>query len=279
MVEEVETLLKNSAAEQVSSPRTVLVHCWRGGMRSSAVAWLLDLYGFKVYTLIGGYKKFRRYVLDTFELPFDLELLGGYTGSGKTMVLSALKDAGESVVCLETLARHKGSAFGNIERHPQPTQEMFENMLAKELRSISQSKNPVWVEDESQRIGLVNIPSAFWKTMRKSPVRFLDIPFEARLEYITREYGSLDPEKLVEAIGRISEKLGHLNAKTAILLLKEGKITESFEILLKYYDKHYLKALHNREGINSLLNTVESNTVTTENASLLETKINLDRLR
>lgn len=263
MVEEAEQLSSNS--------KTVLVHCWRGGMRSAGVAWLLDLYGFKVFTLVGGYKKYRNYVLDTFRLPFQFSILGGYTGSGKTELLKALKERGEKVIDLEGIANHKGSAFGNIGMPPQPGQEMFENLLAKELRKslVSRPESPVWLEDESQRIGLVNIPGELWKTMRQSPVYFLDIPFEERLKHIVQEYGQLDPEKLADAIGRISQKLGNLNAKTAILLLNEGKITESFDILLKYYDKHYFKSLHNREGINSLLQTVDCKSVTPENADQL----------
>lgn len=263
MVEEAEQLSSNS--------KTVLVHCWRGGMRSAGVAWLLDLYGFKVFTLVGGYKKYRNYVLDTFRLPFQFSILGGYTGSGKTELLKALKERGEKVIDLEGIANHKGSAFGNIGMPPQPGQEMFENLLSKELRKslVSQPESPVWLEDESQRIGLVNIPGELWKTMRQSPVYFLDIPFEERLKHIVQEYGQLDPEKLADAIGRISQKLGNLNAKTAILLLNEGKITESFDILLKYYDKHYFKSLHNREGINSLLQTVDCKSVTPENADQL----------
>lgn len=263
MVEEAEQLSSNS--------KTVLVHCWRGGMRSAGVAWLLDLYGFKVFTLAGGYKKYRNYVLDTFRLPFQFNILGGYTGSGKTELLKALKERGEKVIDLEGIANHKGSAFGNIGMPPQPGQEMFENLLAKELRKslVSRPESPVWLEDESQRIGQVNIPGDLWKTMRQSPVYFLDIPFEERLKHIVQEYGQLDPEKLADAIGRISQKLGNLNAKTAILLLNEGKITESFDILLKYYDKHYFKSLHNREGINSLLQTVDCKSVTPENADQL----------
>ena len=263
MVEEVEQLSSNS--------KTVLVHCWRGGMRSAGVAWLLDLYGFKVFTLAGGYKKYRNYVLDTFRLPFQFNILGGYTGSGKTELLKALKERGEKVIDLEGIANHKGSAFGNIGMPPQPGQEMFENLLSKELRKslVSQPESPVWLEDESQRIGLVNIPGELWKTMRQSPVYFLDIPFEERLKHIVQEYGQLAPEKLADAIGRISQKLGNLNAKTAILLLNEGKITESFDILLKYYDMHYFKSLHNREGINSLLQTVDCKSVTPENADQL----------
>jgi tRNA 2-selenouridine synthase len=291
MVEEAETLtvgrepMAEVAVNGHRKTNNVLLYCWRGGMRSAGVAWLLDLYGFKVYTLIGGYKKFRNYVLDTFKLPFCFNILGGYTGSGKTGLLKALQQKGESVIDLEGFANHKGSAFGNIGMPAQPTQEMFENLLATELRkSIVNSEwsiknnsdspltihhSPIWLEDESQRIGLINIPNDLWKNMRQSAIYFLDIPFEERLKHIVQEYGGLEQEKVIDAITRISQKLGNLNAKTAILLLKEGKITESFDILLKYYDKLYFKSLHNREGINSLLHTVECKSITSENTSLL----------
>jgi tRNA 2-selenouridine synthase len=249
-------------------------------MRSGAVSWLLDLYGFKVYTLIGGYKKFRNHVLDNFKKPYHFNIIGGYTGSGKTELLKSLKEKGEKVIDLEGIALHKGSAFGAIGLPPQPTQEMFENLLSNELSAISSkgglltpdSRLPtgyIWLEDESQRIGLVNIPSDIWKNMRSSKIWFLDIPFEERLKHIVPEYGTLDHEKLIAAIERISQKLGHLNAKTAILLLKEGKITESFEILLKYYDKFYFRSLHNREGLEALLHTVNCKSVSTENADIL----------
>ena len=257
---------------QNSKSKILLVHCWRGGMRSSAIAWLLDLYGFKIYTLTGGYKKFRNLVLDTFRGPYDFKVLGGFTGSGKTELLKELKRIGEPVIDLEAIANHKGSAFGNIGLAPQPSQEMFENLLSCELRAVSYehtSLRSVWMEDEAQRIGLVNIPHELWKTMRQSPVYFLDIPFEERLGYIVKEYGDLDREKMLNAIERIREKLGGLNAKTASQLLNEGNTLESFRILLKYYDKFYLKALHNRENVNSLLHSVECKSITSENASQL----------
>ncbi|RYY95648.1 MAG: tRNA 2-selenouridine(34) synthase MnmH, partial [Chitinophagaceae bacterium] len=128
--------VERAARERDLGPKPVLcIYCWRGGMRSGAVAWLLDLYGFTVHVLDGGYKSFRNYVLETFTLPFRLRILGGYTGSGKTELLPQLKALGETVVDLEGLACHKGSAFGSIDMPPQPTQELFENLLALELRS------------------------------------------------------------------------------------------------------------------------------------------------
>src|SRR5258708_26755373 len=194
MVEEVESIVPGwkPGVEKTDSglqtPGSLLIYCWRGGMRSAGIAWLMDLYGFKVYTLTGGYKKFRNYVLDTFRLYFQFNILGGYTGSGKTEMLKALEKQGERIVDLEEIAEHKGSAFGNIGLLKQPGQEMFENILALDLRrSIGNSElssrdaSPIWLEDESQRIGDVNIPHELWNTMRRSPVYFLDIPFNERL--------------------------------------------------------------------------------------------------
>ncbi len=263
--------------------RCVLLYCWRGGMRSGAVAWLLDLYGFKVFTLAGGYKKFRNYVLDCFKLPFEFKILGGYTGTGKTEILKELQSRGEKIIDLENIAKHKGSAFGNIGMPGQPTQEMFENILSLELRSsrygsknnhqnfIPQLIDPssIWLEDESQRIGLLNIPNELWHTMRRSPVYFINIPFENRLRHIVDEYGVLNKESVIDAIIRIKERLGGLEAKRAIEFLQQDNTIESFRILLKYYDKWYLKGLHNRENINSLLHTVNCESVTPENAKKL----------
>ena len=291
MVEEAELIARTPKPTVTDSElgtgnsKTVLIYCWRGGMRSAAIAWLMDLYGFKIYTLAGGYKKFRNYVLDTFKLPFQFNILGGYTGSAKTEMLKVLKERGEAVIDLEELARHKGSAFGNIDFEKQPTQEMFENMLAQELRSHSWLDNsahqrsnerhtngsmiPIWLEDESQRIGDVNIPHEFWKTMRRSPIYFLDIPFEKRLDYIVKEYGRLDKEKLINSILRIQSRLGGLETKNAINFLVENNTIECFRILLKYYDKWYLKSLHNRENLNSLLVGISCDSVGPQNIKAL----------
>ena len=250
--------------------RTLLVHCWRGGMRSGAIAWLLDLYGFKVHTLIGGYKQFRQWTLAQFEKKFPLRLVGGYTGSGKTDLLNALVQKGEAVLDLEGLAHHKGSAFGSIGQPEQPSQEHFENKLALSLRNIQkEAPNRIWVEDESQRIGRVNIPGAFWQQMRSANVTFLEIPFEERLKYIAQGYGVLDAVKLIESTDRIRKKLGDKNATEAIQYMQEGQLLPAFEILLQYYDKLYKKSLFNREGAESLIRVVAATDVNGKNVDAL----------
>jgi tRNA 2-selenouridine synthase len=284
MVEEAESLIHSLKSEVESEPlkKEVFVYCWRGGMRSAGVAWLLDLYGFKVFTLAGGYKAFRNYVLQTFTLSFPLRIIGGYTGSGKTEVLKELERWGQVTIDLEGIACHKGSAFGSYKMPPQPRQEMFENQLALELQKALHTINKaeakaeglteIWLEDESQRIGDLNLPSALWKAMRIAPVVFLEIPFEERLNHLVEEYSTCDKEKLKDSVQRISQRLGGLAAKNTLAFLEEDNFKEAFRILLAYYDKYYLKGLHNRESLSSLLTKIQCPAPDPKNAQLLLTK-------
>ncbi|MEO8765567.1 MAG: tRNA 2-selenouridine(34) synthase MnmH [Ginsengibacter sp.] len=259
----------------------LLLHCWRGGMRSGAVAWLLDLYGFKVYTLKGGYKSFRNWALVQFEKEYHLNVLGGYTGSGKTQVLEELKKNGKTVIDLEKIANHKGSAFGALGEKPQPAQEMFENLLACELNSATErdekqqangmtytkkSAVEIWIEDESMHIGTAGIPKKIWGTMRRSSLYFLDIPFDQRLKYIVSSYGVFNKKDLADPILRIQKRLGGLETKNALKYLEENDLEGCFSILLRYYDKMYNVSLYNRENIDELLHKIPCETVGITNA-------------
>lgn len=258
MVSEVEVLL---AASPSPNKNVVLVHCWRGGMRSAGVAWLLDLYGYTVYTLAGGYKAYRNWVLAQFTMEYPFKVIGGYTGSGKTETLHALQALKEPIIDLEGIAHHKGSAFGNLGQPVQPSQEQFENLLAQSLFKISTSQSYIWIEDESRRIGLVNIPPQLFEQIRKSKLYFLEISFSERLQFILKGYGKFEKDKLMSAILRIKKRLGGLETKTAINFLIEDDVESSFKILLNYYDKLYLKGAYNRENAETLIHLIEVATV------------------
>jgi tRNA 2-selenouridine synthase len=213
--------------------------------------------------LDGGYKAFRNWVLEQFRKDFNFYVLGGYTGSGKTLVLHQLEKTGHAVLDLEGIANHKGSAFGALGMNPQPSSEMFENMVAKKLFELTreEAEKTIWIEDESQRIGNINMPAELWSKFRVKPLFFLDIPFEKRLDNIVKEYGVHSKEALLNAIVRIQKRLGGLETKTAVNCLLENDTRGCFEILLKYYDKHYSKALHNRPGLKEVIRQVPAENI------------------
>jgi tRNA 2-selenouridine synthase len=232
---------------EIAPEKEVVVHCWRGGMRSNAFANHLIEHGFiKVYVIEKGYKAFRNYVLQFFEQPFDLKILGGYTGTGKTKILHFLEKKGQQVIDLEGLANHRGSAFGGIDLPHQPTTEQFENNLFSLLRSLNPNI-PIWVEDESKVIGNVLIPHLFYLKMRDVPVYFLNIPLEKRVAHLVNTYANLSQDKLAEAINRIGKRLGYDKAKFALDELDNKNYDKVVEIILIYYDKYYLKGLQKRQ--------------------------------
>ncbi len=240
MVETVEEICNDYEKLHQSKP-VIFIHCWRGGMRSAAVAWLLDLYGFKVIQLNGGYKAYRNWVIEQYSKPHSLKILGGYTGSGKTETLHDLAKQGKAVVDLEGLANHKGSSFGALGQDTQPSQEMFENLLAESLYQQEKKEAVIWLEDESQRIGTVMIPTPFFTQIKNSTCYFVRIPFEERLNFIVKQYGRFDKSALIAATQRIQKRLGGLETKNVVSFIEAGEIKNAFTILLKYYDKWYDK--------------------------------------
>ena len=246
----------------------IAVHCWRGGMRSHSFAEHLHDNGFEeVYVIEGGYKAFRNYVLDFFEQKIKFNVLGGYTGSGKTFILEELKLLGEQVVDLEGLAHHKGSAFGSLGEKRQPSSEYFENKFFEYWRHLD-IQQPLWVEDESARIGCVQIPKALYAQMRSSQLYFIDIPKEERAKFLVTEYASFDPSHLAKAINGIAKRLGGQNVKAALQALEVRDYYKVAMITLQYYDKAYLNGVAKRDP--EMVQRIPLNTVNhAENAKQL----------
>ncbi len=231
--------------EKITKNKTVLLHCWRGGMRSGSVAWILNLYGFEVILLRGGYKTYRNWVLEQFNKPKNIIVLGGSTGSGKTETLHYLQNNGEHIIDLEKIACHKGSAFGAIGEKEPPTQEQFENNLAHEWNAVPADKR-LWLEDEGRTIGRKVMPEAIWQQMRLSPLIYLEIPLQNRVKFLVEIYGKYPKEALEESILKVKKRLGGLAAQQALDALNENNLAETAEILLKYYDKTYQFGLSKR---------------------------------
>lgn len=232
-------------ALEIAPDKKIALHCWRGGMRSGAMAWALNLYGFDVFPLEGGYKKYRRWVLDRFEDKYNLLILGGMTGSGKTRILHELQKAGEQVIDLEDLAQHQGSSYGTMNKLVQPTQEQFENDLATQLYQIDKEKS-LWLEDESITIGKRFIPNGLWHQMRAARVISVKVPLASRVKFLVDEYGKLDKDFLSECTERIWKRLGPEQAKNAVNAIAEGRMSDFILIVLVYYDKAYRSGLSKR---------------------------------
>ncbi|MBN2167536.1 MAG: tRNA 2-selenouridine(34) synthase MnmH [Marinilabiliaceae bacterium] len=230
----------------IAPNKQVVIHCWRGGMRSAAFADHLRNNGFNnVLVIKGGYKSYRNYVLSSFDIDVDLKVIGGYTGSGKTKILKELEKRGEQVIDLEKIANHKGSAFGSIGEAVQPTIEQFENNLSEKWHQLNFSK-PVFIEDESHNIGQIQIPMNLFNKIRSSIVYFLDIPKEPRAKLLVGDYAICENTLLEQAINKISRRLGGLNTKLALESLHSENYFDVAMITLKYYDKSYMNGLLSR---------------------------------
>jgi len=230
-------------AKKIAVDKEIMLHCWRGGMRSGSMAWLFETAGLRPKILVGGYKAYRQQVhLDFSERKLDLLVLGGATGSGKTFILHAMQEQGHQIIDLEQLANHKGSSFGAIGEAPQPTTEHFENLLHQRILELDLTR-PIWVENESRGIGTVYIPEGFWQKMQTAPLINISIPKENRLDILTEMYVDKNPEILIEAFKRIRKKIGGQNLNHAVEYLQKGDYRTAADIALTYYDKTYAYGL------------------------------------
>ncbi len=227
------------------SDKSIILHCWRGGMRSKSVATLFSFSGIRTEVIIGGYKSYRQEVQKLFLQNFEYFILGGRTGSAKTKILQELNKIGEQVIDLEKLANHKGSAFGELGEDPQPTTEMFENLLFEELRFLETNKK-IWLEDESHLIGTVFIPETIWQQMRTAPVIYCNFPTEERLKFLVETYGHFEKEGVINSLNKIAKRLGGQHAKAALEFYEAGNLYEATKLVLVYYDKSYNYGLSQR---------------------------------
>lgn len=240
--------LKKTARDalKIAKDKKLLVHCWRGGMRSESMAWLFSTVGIHSYILEGGYKAFRRFGKQQLKEKGNILVLGGMTGSGKTELLHLLKEHGEQVIDLEGLAHHKGSAFGALGETPQPTTEQFENELIMQWLALNPLK-PIWLEDESKSVGSDFIPDELFLRMRKAPVIFLDIPKKERIRRLVIDYANFDKNMLIFSVEKIQKRLGGQHAKTAIEAIKMDDYSKAIDVVLTYYDKTYQYGLNKRD--------------------------------
>ena len=225
-------------AKKMAPKKKILVHCWRGGMRSESMAWLFETAGMKAYTLESGYKAYRRYIRQQFAHPVKMWVLGGYTGSGKTDILKIIAKNGGQFLDIEAVAHHKGSVFGPLGQLPQPSNEQFENNLADAWRKFDFSKT-VWVEDESRQLGKCVLPDPLFFHVRRAPLIKIIVPKPEREKQLVKEYGRFKKEELREQLVKIRERLGGQYLKEALKALENGDLQTVAGLALRYYDKAY----------------------------------------
>ena len=260
---------KLKEALNIATREKLLVHCWRGGMRSETMAWLFSLAGMDVHILDGGYKSYRHYILDKLSEKKKIIILGGLTGSSKTQIIDHLKSLDQQVVDLEGLANHKGSAFGALGQLPQPSTEQFANILYDKWKKINPDI-PVWLEDESKNIGTVFLPDTFYENMQKAPAIILMMDAKTRLPRLIREYSGFPKEELIASVLKISRRLGGDNTKEAISAIEAEDFQKAIEITLTYYDKTYLFGLNRKSSDNIIYVKTETDDIEENSAKVLE---------
>lgn len=237
--------LLSEQLEKISAGQPLRMYCWRGGMRSNAMAFLAGLLGIPTLVLNGGYKAYRRLAHETFSKTWKWVVLGGMTGSGKTETLRKLKAAGQQVLDLEALASHRGSVFGHLGQGPQPTTEHFENLIFENLHSFEIAR-PVWVEDESITIGRCFIPRPLFDQMQRAPLFWPEVGRSERARRLALEYGNVAPQELIDTVDKIARRLGLQRAAQIKDLITFGALTEAAENLLDYYDNAYQICINRR---------------------------------
>jgi tRNA 2-selenouridine synthase len=224
-----------------------LVHCWRGGQRSNAMATVLSQVGWRVSVLAGGYRTYRRWVkarLYDQALGLRLVLLDGGTGSAKTEILGRLSALGVQTLDLEALAAHRGSLFGALPGRPQPSQKMFESRLAAAVEALDPAR-PVVVEAESSKVGERMIPPSLWAPMAAAPRIEIRAPRAERALYTVRAYGDVvvDRARLDDVLARLPTPPGRKRLAEWAELADAGRWAELAEALMElHYDPAYARS-------------------------------------
>jgi tRNA 2-selenouridine synthase len=225
-----------------------LIYCWRGGGRSGALAHVLAQVGWRVGRLAGGYKAYRRAVLadlETLPAPLRFRVVCGMTGTGKSRLLAALRDAGAQVLDLEGLAAHRGSVLGNLPHEVQPPQKLFESRVWHALRGFDAARE-VYVESESKKIGVLRVPDALINAMWAGEPLVLEAPAPVRVALLKEEYAHFlrDPVLLSTQLACLVPLHGRDVFDGWNALARAGRWDELTETLLvKHYDPSYTRAI------------------------------------
>lgn len=269
--------LEHQFSERPKSWRP-LVYCWRGGMRSGAMAHILAQVGWNASQLEGGYKSYRRHVITALEaLPqqFNFRVISGSTGSGKSHLLHALAEQGAQVLDLEALAQHRGSMLGRLPNQPQPSQKTFETRVWDVLRTFTPER-PVYIESESRKVGVLSLPNALVERMRVSPSMRIEVPQPARVKFLMQDYAHFlsKPNLLTKRLPLLVELHGREVIKRWCEMAQNGEWEPLVaELLTQHYDPAYKRS--SGMGFQQLDKAELLKLTSLDNASLQEVAQNL----
>ena len=221
-----------------------LIHCWRGGQRSNAMATILSQVGWRTAVLEGGYRTYRRRVkARLYDEPMALNLIAidGHTGSAKTEILGRLAARGLQTLDLEDLAAHRGSLLGALPGRPQPSQKMFESRLLEALERLDPAR-PTLIEAEASKIGERMIPPVLWRPMTEAPRITLEVPPEARARYLAGVYADTiqDLDALTALFARMPGRHGRKRIAAWRALAEAGDLDAlASELIELHYDPAY----------------------------------------
>lgn len=222
-----------------------LVYCWRGGQRSGSFTSILQQVGWRADVLAGGYKSYRRLVVQALydaPLPHRIILIDGGTGTGKTRLLHHIAEQGGQMIDLEAMAEHRGSLFGPV-GSSQPSQKAFESRVAMALARLDPAK-PVYVEAESSKIGRLILPPSLWKRMIDAPSIMLEAPRAARAAHLQTAYPDMtaDKDKLEAVLDKLVRYHGHERVENWRSLARSGAFETLAEALIEaHYDPRYAR--------------------------------------
>lgn len=242
MADHVERVIKD-----VPPDERILVYCFRGGKRSKLWADNLRTIGFRVDTIKGGWKNYRRWVmagLDKLVPSLRFRVIAGPTGAGKTRLLDALEAEGAQVLDLEALASHRGSLIGALPGVAQPSQKYFDTLVLDRLRSFSPAR-PVWVEAESKRIGAVQLSQGLFDAIHDAPIVILEAPMAERVKLWREDYGHFEADLpgMVALLAKLAPLVGNEEMALWRQLARDGKAAELFERLMTHhYDRAYARS-------------------------------------